>query len=210
MKTEVLIHNLAQKATPVKRLSAPHIRFIKWLASSMFCLLIGILYHGLNIDVDTVASQPAFDFQLVILVALVISSGFSAFIMSVPGEIKSLIKYFPIGTLGLLLLVILISIYSTNSVSAGSGLSCIRDVVFLGGIPGFLLIFLLRKARPLDFAKVGLFAFISSSAIGALGTNLICENHDPLHILVWHFMPVLVLGGAGIVFGRWLLKKGFF
>lgn len=47
---------------------------------------------------------------------------------------------------------------------------------------------------------------LSVAAFGALGTQLICQNDDLLHILLWHVIPVIAIGSAGAVLGQLLLR----
>ena len=61
---------------------------------------------------------------------------------------------------------------------------------------------MLRRAAPLEPGRVGVFA-----ALGAAGIQFICMNDDPLHALLWHWLPVVVAGAAGVVLGRLVLGK---
>jgi hypothetical protein len=47
---------------------------------------------------------------------------------------------------------------------------------------------------------------LATSAVGVLGTNIICPNDRPLHVLLWHVLPMTVIAAAGGALGGWLLR----
>jgi hypothetical protein len=78
--------------------------------------------------------------------------------------------------------------------------------VALGVPPGLLLYFMLRKAAPLDHGTVGMLAAVGTLALAQVGTRFVCHNDGALHIVVWHYSFVFVLGGAGVAIGRALFR----
>lgn len=206
MKTENFINALVNQAEPVKRLRSPTIRFLRWLIAAMFCLGGEILLLGLRSDLHSVAFTPRFSFQALLICGLALLSALSAFLLSVPDKKNPALDALPIVTGVAWAGALLLGIFGSDSANAGLGFTCIRDIVALGLLPGALLFFMLMQAAPLRLGKVGFFAMLSVGALGAFGTQFICKNDDPLHILLWHYLPMLVLGGAGIMVGRILLR----
>lgn len=206
MKTENLINALVNHAKPVKRLSSPPVRFLRWLIAVMFCLGAGILLFGLRPDLHSVAFAPSFSFQALFVFGLALLSALSAFLLSVPDKKNLWLDTLPIVTGVALAGTLLWGIFGSDSTHAGLGFTCIRDIVVLGLLPGALLFFMLMQAAPLRLGKVGFFAMLSVGALGAFGTQFICKNDDPLHILLWHYLPVLVLGAVGIMLGNIFLR----
>lgn len=123
-----------------------------------------------------------------------------------PDQNRPLLSIVPIVCALLWVTAIGYSFVSAQSIVGGIGLNCIRDIVVLGLLPGALLFFMIKKAAPLGLGKVGAFAALSVAALGAVGTQFICTNDDPLHALIWHYVPVLLLGWLGVVIGRRLLN----
>jgi len=66
---------------------------------------------------------------------------------------------------------------------------------------------MLRKAAPLNLEKTGMLSVLSVGALGAFGTQFICTIDSPLHFLLWHFIPVLIIGLLGVFLGKLFLKN---
>lgn len=206
MKTEQLIHELVKESEAIERNQRPIVRFCRWFLVSLLCVTTGIAVLGLRPDLESVVWTPTFFLQAFFTLGLATLSALSAFIFSVPDKKKIWLNAVPGVTLALWLGVIGRALFSSADVRAGMGLSCVRDIVILGLFPGVFLFVMLRQAAPLKLGKVGVLAALSVAGLGAIGTQFICTNDDPLHILLWHHVPVLILGGTGVFLGRLVLK----
>lgn len=205
MKTDDLILQLAKDAVPVRRLKVPFVRFCRWLGASFLCLAAGVAVFGWREDLVAVGYKPGFILQGILILGLVILSAFSAFVLSVPDRKKTCVDVIPLLTLFLWFVVISYSCFTSETFPTGMGFSCAKDILVLGLIPGALLFLMIRRAAPLQLGKVGAFCALSVAGLGALGTQFICSNDNPLHVLMWHYTPVLILGAVGMLLGRWFL-----
>jgi hypothetical protein len=52
----------------------------------------------------------------------------------------------------------------------------------------------------------GLWGGASMACVGAFFMHLVCPHDNPLHLMMWHFVPVMTLMSAGAFAGRWVLK----
>ena len=206
MKTDDLIQELAKDSKPVKRIPSIGTRFLRWLFASVLCLGVGITLFGIRSDIESAATQFNFSVQVLFSFCLAILSALSAFILSVPDRHNPWLDRVPIATLGLWFFIILWSFLFSENSRAGFGVGCMRDLIVLGFLPGALLFFMLRQAAPVQKGKTGFFAALAIASLGAMGTQFICHSDNPLHVLLWHFFPVLLVGSLGFFLGRLLLR----
>jgi hypothetical protein len=82
----------------------------------------------------------------------------------------------------------------------------VRNIVVLGVPIGALMYRMMSTAAPLRTSAAGWLASLSAFAAGDLATRFICRHDQALHALAWHFLPVLVMGGTGVVLGRVLRR----
>lgn len=62
-----------------------------------------------------------------------------------------------------------------------------------------------RHAAPMKPHITGFYAALGTSAFGCLLMQVVCSYHNPLHMLLWHFVPTALMCFAGQVAGaRWL------
>ena len=206
MKTEDLISSLSEKNTPAPEIRPPFARFVLWLLAALFSVGAGIAVFGLRHDHGDLLSDPVHIAQSIFSMLLAASSALSAFFLSVPDRSRRWTTVVPAGGAFLWLIAIVVSLYGTEHADGGLGFSCVRDILVLAAPPGLVLFIMLRRAAPLRPGKVSLFAALAVAALGALGTQFICTNDDPLHILIWHYVPVFVVGWFGVALGHKILK----
>ena len=211
MKENDLIEQLVrnhQKVTPVEPIRS---RFFKWLIISVICLSVGISTLGLREDWQILFTNPLLLIQNVFIFLSVIMTGFFSIKLSQPGEVfktktKPLIIIITNLWLLILLAIGLVNDFNMQEFSKIK-LGCVKDILILGIIPGAILFILMLKGVILKNKIAGLFAFITAFSLGAWGVQYTCHNDDPIHILLWHFIPVLLLGMIGITFGNKFIKK---
>ncbi len=87
-----------------------------------------------------------------------------------------------------------------------SGMHCSLTVLFLAVLPALLLAWRLRKTAPTEPKQAGCWAGLAAGAAGAFGLAFCCPSENPVHLLIWHGLPVLSLALLGGQFGQRLLK----
>ncbi len=53
----------------------------------------------------------------------------------------------------------------------------------------------------MDRGRIGLFVGMAAFSLAVLGTQLICSNDSPEHILIWHVVPFGLVASLGIFAG---------
>lgn len=206
MKTDELIKRLAQAGPPTSVNRSYVSRFLSWMAGAVLCTFVGVATFGFRPDLHERALIGSFLFQGGVLLTASVLSALAAFAFSVPGEGKPSRVWLALTSLFLWIAFLFVSLFTSGNFIAGAGYSCIRDIVVLGLIPGFSLFLMIRAAAPLKPSLTGILGALAVSGLGALGTQFICKNDNPLHIILWHFLPIVVLASCAAALGRFLLR----
>ena len=211
MNDKKLIDELVSNHSKVEPITSLKVRFLKWLIICALCLSAGISILGLREDWTTLFTTPIFLIQNLFILIGILIAGIFAIKLSVPNLTtkKSGTKFLYI--FGSLWAIILFSVGILNHTSldelAKFGFGCIRDIVIIGLIPGVALFIFIRQGVVLERKLVGITSMIAAFGIGAFGVQYTCHNDGALHILVWHFLPLIILGGSGVMIGKKLIKK---
>lgn len=208
MKTNDLIGRLSRLEPPKQVLPSYGKRLLKWSIAGLFCTCVGVAVFGFRSDLHDVAITPGFLIQAALLLIASVLSAFTAFALSVPGTSGRHSGRLVALSLLLWAIFLVVSLIVSRNFVSGVGLFCMRDIFVLGIIPGILLFTMIRAAAPFRSAITGLLTTLSAAGLGALGVQFICKNDNPLHILLWHFIPVLLVGLAGIFLGRVFYQPG--
>ena len=206
-----LIDRLVRDAAPVRPLASPAVRLARWTLAAAVCLAAGVAWVQLRHDLAETMWTASFLVQACLLLGTALLAASAALVVGVPGAEATL----AMRTLPLLAIAAWAA-WLVAAIVAQPGESrvwwptpapqCGVDITLLGLVPGLLLWSLVRRAAPLRPAWTGLLAMLTAAAVGAVGTQLICANDDAAHLLLWHFVPVMVLTGAGIHLGRRFLR----
>ena len=206
MNTDELISRLVADARPVRRVLDPTRRASLWVAVSLVCVVLGVLHFGPRDDAADAWYATAVLLRLGLLAATMWLAVVTSFRLSVPGfDGRVFSRWWPIIPLSVLVAMSsgeLVAAAMTGS--AGAPLfawSCVRKVATVGAIPAVLSILLIRRAAPLEPRWAALLGVLAAGAAGALTSELACPIRAPVHILLWHVMPVVVSAAIGAVAG---------
>lgn len=209
MQTDDLIRELAADAHPVRRLPSWLHRGALWLSVALLCGVVVTVGVGARRDLTEVVWTPAYLFEAALLLVTALSAAAGALILSVPGAERSrLVRWLPIvaGTAALLWIAGESLVAASDPTArVGPAWWCIERTLLVGLLPGIVLFLMIGRAAPLRAAWAGLLALLATGAIGVLGTNVMCGVDRPMHLLVWHVGPMVLLAAAGAGIGASVL-----
>lgn len=207
MKSNELIHSLTTNLKPVKTIKYGLKEHSIVLLAGVFSVLAGIAITGIRVDIQNVALTASFITQTITLLLLAILSTIAAMQMSIPSLKKSVSLKIVAAALIFWAVTILYLLINSKSPFAGWGFSCAQEIVINSIIPAATIFFITRKSATLDRSSVGWLALTAGASFGALATQLSCSMNDPLHLIVWHTLPVFIVGLFGMAIGKFIIKK---
>lgn len=211
MQTDDLIRELAADGRPVRRLRPWLHRAGVWVSVSALSAALVILYTGARRDIGDVMWSPAFLLEAVLLLVTGASAAAGALIVSVPGAERSkVVRWLPVVAGAAALLWIagelgMVVATGEQTGRVGPAWWCVQRTLLVGLLPGLVLFAMVSRAAPLRAAWAGLLALLATSAIGVFGTNIMCAVDRPMHLLLWHVGPMVLLAAAGAGIGATLL-----
>ncbi len=210
MNTDQLISTLVADVKPVRRLLDPMQRATLWVAVALVCVRLGLLQFGIRRDIATAWYETTFVLRLALLASTMWLSVIAAFRLAVPGrETGVWSRWWPI--IGLAALVALAAGEVATGMlfgDAGSPLRawmCVRKVAFTGTVPAILAVALIQRAEAVEPKWTALLGVLAAGAAGALTSELACPIRAPMHIMLWHVLPVALSAGIGAMIGSLLL-----
>jgi hypothetical protein len=204
--SDELIAALVADLRPIRRLASPRRRAARFGGLACGAVAMAVSLVGLRQDLTARLQQAPFLGETLLLFVLFGAATCSALGSSVPGAALRGAGKWVIAALGAWLVLIAARYTLEPSARAvGHGMPCVRRMLVLGSGPACVLLIMLRRAAPLRPGTSGLLAFLSAGSLGVLGTRLLCSKEEPLHVLLWHFMPLVAVAVLGSLCGRrWL------
>ena len=210
MKNEI-INDLVNDHKEVQKTPSFAKRFVSWLLICLLCCGAGVSLVGLREDWMILWQKPGLLLQNIFILVGIIISGAFAIKLSTPGEVKQKknerLLYILSGSWALVLFFIGLTEGGSLAEIKNIALLCGVDILVIGLIPGIALFFFMSQGVILNRKLAAVTGVVASLGVGAFAVQYTCHNDDPIHVLVWHFLPLVILVLIGGKFGKKFFKK---
>ena len=204
-----LIGQLAQEGGAVKPAPHPISLSLKWMALSAAYLLVLLLVSGVRNELATAFENPWFAIEVALLVAIFITTSVSAALLSFPDmyQMRRAV-WMPMAVFGVFACVLLMA-WRADMPPAPlpvHGIECTLAILMVALMPGAWLLYAMRKLASTHYQSAGSIALLHAFSVGALWLRLQENNDSILHVLQWHYLPMIVFGILGLWVGKLILK----
>ena len=79
-------------------------------------------------------------------------------------------------------------------------------IILVSLLPAAWTFYSLRKLASIHYRLAGGLALLSAASIGALWLRLYEVNDSIIHVVEWHYLPMLFIGFIGLWLGEIILK----
>jgi hypothetical protein len=204
-----LIAQLAEDAANVRPALSPYPASLVLIGAALVYLAISLAVSGLRPDLVQALGRPWFIAEIAVLFMLFITASLSAVLLSFPDfHQKRRLVFAPAWTFAIFLVVILLAWNADNPPAAlpKHNIECTSCIVLVALLPTAWTFFFMRKFASTHFHWAGSVAILTAFSIGALWLRLQEVNDSILHVIEWHYLPMLAAGLVGHWMGRWLLR----
>ena len=209
MQTELLIEQMSNEIGVVKKSPNPFILSGKLLVAFTMYIAVILPFFGVRPDLAQKLLSPLFASEIIALVFIIVSSCVASAILSFPDLYqKKNIAFTPIIAFFLFALVLLLEFLADKQPAPlpEHEIKCFVCIIGLSIIPAILLFYNMRKIACTHYAHAGCTAMLSAFAVGALVLRLSEPTDSILHLLQWHYLPMLIIGVFGMLCGKLFLR----
>ena len=206
---EQLVETLAEDAAAVKPASHPFRLSLKWMGAAAIYLAVSLALSGLRPDLAQKFHEPWFVAEIASLLGIFIATSLSAALLAFPDLYqKRGIAFFPAWMFALFLLVMYF-VWHADSPPAPlpvHGFECTLSITLMTLLPAAWTFYAMRKFASTHYRLAGSIALLSAFSVGALWLRLHEVNDSIIHVVQWHYLPMLGIGLIGLWLGKMLLK----
>ncbi|CAG4884083.1 conserved membrane protein of unknown function [Georgfuchsia toluolica] len=204
-----LVAELAGDATTVKPAPHPYLLSLKWIVVAAVYLALSLLLSGLRPDLAQALRQPWFSAEIVALLLIFIATSVDAALLAFPDlHQKRGLAFLPLWVFALFVLVLAFA-WRADSPPAPPPehtFQCTIGIVLLALLPAAWMFLVMRKVASTHGLWAGSIAALSAFSVGALWLRLHEANNSIVHVVEWHYLPMLACGLIGLWLGKLLLK----
>jgi len=206
---EQLLVELADDAGKIKPAPHPYLLSLKWMAAAAVYLVLSLAVSGLRPDLAQALQRPWFVAELAALALVFIATSFSAALLAFPDlHQKPGLAVAPAFMFALFLLAMLFA-WRADSPPAPlpvHSFECTCSITLFSLLPAVWTFYAMRKFASTHYRWAGSIAVLSAFSVGALWLRLHEVNDSIVHVIEWHYLPMLAAGLIGLWLGKVLLK----
>ena len=183
-----------------------------WLILSALWLAIMIAHAGLRPDLADKLAQPFYIPELILLLVVAITAALTALCLSRPDGLQ--IKWIKFAPFGFLIAWAIAAFFDMapmgtprlTEIMDPRQFDCVGCILTCCLPPAIAMFFIVRMGAPTHSGQAGAIAAFSATALAYFCMRLIEANDHPLHLLIWHALPVLILSLVGLLAGKAFLR----
>ena len=204
-----LIIKLAQDTAKVKGAPHPFLLSIAWTVAAAFYLALSLKIFGTRQDLLMKLHAPWFIAEIAALIGISITTALSTALLSYPDlHQKPRIVLAPIVTFALFVLVIFFA-WRADSPPASlpaHTYECTRSIILISLLPSAWMLYVMRKFASTHYLWAGSIALLFAFSVGALWERLHEQTDSIIHVVEWHYLPMIGFGIVGMWLGKNVLK----
>lgn len=206
---ESLIGQLAQEGGAVKSAPHPFALSLQWIGLALIYLLVLLLVKGVRNELVVALQHPWFAIEVALLVALLAATSVSAALLSFPDMFQMRhVVWIPLALFGVFGFALFMA-WRADMPPAPfpvHSIECTLAIIVASILPGVWMLYFMRKLASTHYQWAGSIGLLHAFSIGALWLRLQENNDSILHVLQWHYLPMIGFGLLGLWLGKLMLK----
>lgn len=193
---------------PVTPLPLPSRRWIRWMLLAL-AAVAAVVVVGVRRDWPEALRSGHAWWHSMLLVAAAGSGAWAALRLAVPGEARPSATIWPLAIAGAWVGSVGLEFgtgpASLDLAAIGFGWRCVVRAMVGAAVPGVSLLYLVRKAWPIEARATAIALATATVAAGELAAEWMCPNMRAMHLLAWHVVPLIIVIGLAAL-GPWLAR----
>lgn len=207
---DALINRLAQDTAAVKPAPHPFLLSAKLMGSAVAYLTIVLMFSGVRPDLLIKLHEPLFVAELASLAGIFVATSLSASLLSFPDihQLRRVAFAAPVITFALFVAVMLIAWLADNPSAPLPihSVECTMSISLVSLLPAAWIFYVMRKLASTHFHLAGCCTLLFAFSIGAIWLRLYEVNNSIIHVIEWHYLPMIAFGIVGLWLGKVILK----
>jgi hypothetical protein len=204
-----LIGRLAHDTEAVRPAAHPYLLSLKWMAGAVVYLTLALVISGVRPDLMSKLQEPWFVAEIAALVFILVATSLSAALLAFPDLYqKRSMVFAPVVAFVLFLPVIFCAWVADNPPAPMPvhSFECTFGITMVALLPAIWTLYVMRKYASTHSYWAGSIALLFAFSVGALWLRLYELNDSIMHLIEWHYLPMIVFGIAGMWLGKTVLK----
>lgn len=204
-----LIASLSKEPAALKPAPHPVLLSLKWLAAAFVYLAVALAVSGVRPDLLQQFHQPWFAAEFAALLGMLVTTALSAAVLAFPDmHQKRRLAFAPAWVFALFIVIMLFAWHADEPPAPlpMHSFECTLSILLLSLLPSVGIFYAMRQFASTHPRHSGIVAVLFAFSTGALWLRLYEPNDSIIHVIEWHYLPMIVVAGLGWWAGKKLLK----
>lgn len=204
-----LVKSLAAQVTPVKPAPHPLSLGLKWAGAAVAYLVVALLLAGPRPDLMQELQNSWFVAELLTLLLIFVATTYSTALLAFPDlHQKRFAAFAPAWSFVLFIVVLLLALRADMPPAPlpVHSVECTVSISLLSVLPAAGLFYAIRKFASTHPHLAGSTAVLAAFSVSAIWLRLHEVNDSVIHVIEWHYLPMLAMALIGLLLGRALLR----
>jgi hypothetical protein len=204
-----LIARLAQDTAAVKPATHPYMLSLKWMGWAAAYLCLSLLLSGLRPDLMSKLHEPWFVAEIAALMGIFVATSLGAALLSFPDiHQKRWLAFAPVIAFSLFVWVLFFA-WQADSPPAPlpiHSVECTLSIILFSLFPAIWTFYAMKQFASTHYHWAGSVALLCAFSVGALWLRLHEANDSIMHVVQWHYLPMMASGMIGLWLGKKILN----
>jgi hypothetical protein len=204
-----LIGKLTQDMALVRPAPPPFLLSIAWMAGAAVYLAVTLMMFDTRHDLLLKFHDTWFVAEIATLVSITIATSFSAALLSYPDLHQ--MRRIVFAPVVMFLLFVLVMIFALRADDPPASLpihnfECTLSIAMFSLLPAAWTLYVMRKFASTHYRWAGTTALLYAFSVGAMWVRLHEQADSIIHVIEWHYLPMIGFGLVGMWLGKAVLK----
>ncbi len=206
---EKQIASLVADADSVQLAPSPLTLWLKWMGVAVVYIGISLLVLGVRSDVLVRLHSAMFIAEMGVLITIVVTTALSASLLAYPDIYqRSRWTLAPIFMFVIFVGIIALAWQADNPPAPlpVHSYQCSLTIAVLALLPAAWMFYSMRQLASTHRHFAGVVTMLSAFSIGAITLRLSEQTNSIIHVIEWHYLPMIGVALLGMWLGKVLLK----
>lgn len=207
--TEKRIASLVARAERVKPAANPILLWLKWMGVALTYIVLSLIALGVRPDLMAQLHSGYFIVEIGLLIGIVATTALSAALLAFPDMYqRSRWVFAPLGVFALFVIAIFFAWHADQPPAPPPvhSIECTLTIALLALLPAAWMFAVMRKLASTHRYMSGAVVMLSAFSIGAITLRLSEQTNSIMHVIEWHYLPMIGVAIIGVWLGKVLLK----
>ncbi|WP_223247310.1 DUF1109 domain-containing protein [Sulfuriferula sp. AH1] len=203
------IASLVQDAGQVQSAPSPLRLWLKWMGVAAVYIALSLVILGVRPDLLAALHNGLFAAEILLLIGIVATTALSATLLAFPDMYQhSRLVLAPIVMFVLFIGVIFLAWQADNPPAPPPvhSFECSLTIAVLALLPAAWMFYSMRRLASTHRRSAGVVVMLAAFSIGAITLRLSEQTNSIMHVIEWHYVPMIVVALLGVWLGKVLLR----